>query len=185
MRYDKDHKKAIRRKILELAAARFRKEGLNNVGVASLMGDAGLTHGGFYSYFSSKETLIKETLESSMNERFIGALLVIKKGGIDAFIHYYLCPEHRDHPEKGCPIAALAQEIGGHSIPIRKAYAKKVQGMLAFIDSALPQPDPAKALAILATLVGAMQLARAVPDAKLSKQILAAAARTACDIAHF
>ncbi|MEO8207114.1 MAG: TetR/AcrR family transcriptional regulator [Chthoniobacterales bacterium] len=183
MRYGKEHKQATHRKLLKVAATRFRKDGLDSVGVASLMADAGLTHGGFYSHFPSKEALINETLKIEMNERFLRAVEISKTGGIEAFIRYYLCPEHRDHPESGCPLAAFASEINRHAMATRKAYAKKLQGMLIYIETLLPPSNSEKAQAILATLVGGMQLARAVPDKKLSTQILHSTAKTACNLA--
>ena len=79
------------------------------------MGDAGLTHGGFYSYFTSKEALIKETVETGMDDKLKQTIKASKNVGIEAFVREYLRPAHREHPERGCPAAAIGSEIRRHS----------------------------------------------------------------------
>ncbi len=111
MRYSKEHKEETRRRVLEVAAARFRKDGLDGVGVAAVMSDAGLTHGGFYSHFPSKEALIEAVFESEPRETAREFLEISKAEGIEGFIRYYLRMEHVEHPESGCPAAALASEV--------------------------------------------------------------------------
>jgi TetR/AcrR family transcriptional repressor of nem operon len=174
MRYDKSHKETTHRRVVETASARFQKEGLDSVGVANLMKDAGLTHGGFYSHFPSKEALIEEAIVSSMEATFARLCRVAEDGGIEEFIRYYLRPGHRDHPEKGCAAAALAAEIARHSKPTRAAFTEKTRKLISLIEARLPKPDAATARAIFATLVGAIQLSRAVSDSKLSDKMLEA-----------
>jgi TetR/AcrR family transcriptional regulator, transcriptional repressor for nem operon len=184
MRYRRDHKENTHRRVVEVAAARFRKEGLDSVGVASLMGDAGLTHGGFYSHFASKEALIEEVVEGGMEESFARIIEASKGGGIEAFIRAYLRPSHREHPERGCPAAALGPEIGRHSKATRSAFTRKLRRMVSHIESLLPNPNVEIAQAIFATLVGTLQLARAVSDSALSDQLLKTGQEAALSLAH-
>ena len=179
MRYPTDHKEITRRRVVEVAAARFRKDGLDGVGVASLMGDAGLTHGGFYSHFASKEALIEEVIETGMEDNFERVAAAAKEGGIEALIHYYLRPAHREHPERGCPAAALGTEVRRQSKATRAAFTRKLVRMVALIDSLLPVPNEAFAQAIFSLLVGTLQLARSVPEAHLSDRLLKSGAAAA------
>jgi TetR/AcrR family transcriptional repressor of nem operon len=174
MRYDKDHKETTRRRVVETASARFRKDGLDGVGVANLMRDAGLTHGGFYSHFPSKEALIEEAIVSSMEATFANLCRAAENGGIEEFIRFYLRPAHRDHPEKGCAAAALGGEIARHSKSTRAAFTESTRRLISFIEMRLPKPDAATARAIFATLMGALQLSRAVSDRDLSEKMLEA-----------
>ena len=103
MRYQKDQKEITHRRVVEVAAARFRKDGLDGVGVATLMGEAGLTHGGFYSHFASKEALIQEVIDTGMDDSFARLTESTEGAGIEGFIRRYLRPSHREHPERGCP----------------------------------------------------------------------------------
>ncbi|XHR28242.1 MAG: TetR/AcrR family transcriptional regulator [Chthoniobacteraceae bacterium] len=183
MRYESTHKEATHRHIVEVASERFRKEGIDSVGVASLMGDAGLTHGGFYSHFSSKEGLVEEALEEAMTATFEHLAEAAREGGIEGLVRYYLRPEHRDHPETGCVAATLTPEIARRAKPIRAAAAQTFARVVALIESLLPWPEPATAQAIFATLVGTLQLARTVPDPALSAAILDAGRAAALTLA--
>jgi len=171
MRYTEDHKEATHRRVVEVASKRFRQRGIGAVGVAKLMGDAGLTHGGFYSHFSSKEALAADAIGHAMDENLRS---VTEAGDLADFIRSYLRPVHRDTPEHGCVTAALAAEIARHPKSTRGAFTRKLRRFLDAIESLLPKPDQALAQAIFATLVGTIQLARAVSDPRLSAQILSA-----------
>lgn len=179
MRYSKQHKEVTRQRIVEIACKRFRKEGLDAVGVASLMADAGLTHGGFYNHFSSKEDLIEEALMSAAEGSRAESQHDFETGGVAQFIRSYLRTAHRDHPETGCSIAALAGELPRHPKATRMVFTEDVNRMILLIESGLPKPDPDVARAICATLVGTLQLARAVSDKKLSDQLLKAGEKAA------
>src|SRR6187402_2233120 len=133
MRYTPDHKEATHRRIVETAAERFRKEGLEAVGVASLMADAGLTHGGFYSHFPSKEALVGEALIAAMEATFTRLSQAGETGGIQGLIEYYLRPTHRDRPERGCVAAALAGEIARQPSKIRTAFNRGYERVTALI----------------------------------------------------
>jgi TetR/AcrR family transcriptional regulator, transcriptional repressor for nem operon len=172
MRYDKDHKEKTRQRVIEVASARFRKDGLDSVGVATLMSDAGLTHGGFYSHFPSKEALIEEVFDAGMEESFKRIAEATKDGGIEAYIRYYLRVSHREHPERGCPAAALGSEIRRHSKSARASFTRRFRRTVEYINSLLPTPDESVAQAIFATLIGTLQIARAVSDEALSDQLL-------------
>ena len=184
MRYRKNHKENTHRRVVEVAAARFRKEGLDGVGVATLMGDAGLTHGGFYSHFVSKEALIEEVIEAGMDESFARITGASKDGGIEAFIRFYLRPSHREHPERGCPAAALGPEIARHSKATRSAFTRKLRRIVSHIESLLPNPNAETAQAIFATMVGTLQLARTVSHPELSDQLLKAGQAAALILAQ-
>lgn len=174
MRYGKDHKENTHRRVVEVASARLRKEGLDGVGVVTLMGEAGLTHGGFYSHFASKEALIGEVIEAGMDETFARVTQASKEGGLEGLIRFYLRPSHREHPERGCPAAALGAEIARRSKATRTAFTRKLRRLVSHVESLLPDPKTATAQAIVATLIGTLQLARSVSDAQLSDQLLKA-----------
>jgi TetR/AcrR family transcriptional repressor of nem operon len=189
MRYEKGHKEATRRRILEIAAARFRKDGIDGIGVADLMKEAGLTHGGFYSHFSSKEELVQEAIHEAAygsKERFLKR---IEEGGLEAWIRGYLRTEHRDHPERGCIVPALATELSRHSRETRKGFSQRLKQQLTAIETHLPVEMDASikrktAIGIFGTLVGAIQMARAVDDCKLSDEILEAGIASALALAQ-
>lgn len=182
MRYDAAHKEKTRRKVLDAAAARFRRDGLDGVGVATLMGDAGLTHGGFYSHFDSKEALIEEVFKSGLEPTFQLAT-ANREGGFPGFLKRYLSLAHCADPANGCPAAALASEIHRHSPETRAAFTRRQLGFVAYINSLLPRPDEETAQAIFGLLVGTMQLARGAPDQKTAKKILKAGEKAAFKLA--
>jgi TetR/AcrR family transcriptional regulator, transcriptional repressor for nem operon len=184
MRYGKDHKENTHRRVVEVAAARLRKDGLDGVGVATLMGEAGLTHGGFYSHFPSKEALIEEVIKAGMDETFARITEAGKEGGIEALIRFYLRPSHREHPERGCPAAALGPEIARHSKATRSAFTRKLRRLVSHVASLLPDRNAEAAQAIFATLIGTLQLARTVSDHELSDQLLKAGETAALALAR-
>jgi len=178
MRFEKGHKAATRQKIIETAAARFRKDGIAATGIAGLMADAGLTHGGFYAHFGSKEELVREAMEAAALgsrarlERASGA-----SPSLEAYIRSYLRPAHRDAPEQGCFVAALGAELARHEPETRAAVSEKIEVLLARIAERLPADQSAEirrgtAIGIFGVMSGTLQLARAVADETLSNQIL-------------
>lgn len=188
MRYEKGHKETTRRRIIETAAARFRKDGIEGVGLADLMAEAGLTHGGFYSHFSSKEALVQAAMEeaaSRSRERFTQR---IEEGGLEAWIRGYMRTGHRDHPELGCAVATLAAELARHPKATRKAFTENLARLTSAIESHLPEsvaPSLKRKIAvgIFSTMVGAMQMARVVNDPALSDEILEAGIASALTLA--
>src|SRR5688572_28834100 len=113
MRYEKGHKEQTRQRIVEMAARRFRKDGVDGVGLATVMSDAGLTNGAFYAHFDSKDALVKDVVDCTLQEREVALDEALEHGmdGVAAAIEDYLSRRHRDKPEVGCPTAALVAEI--------------------------------------------------------------------------
>jgi len=182
MRYDKGHKDASRRRIMDVAAERFRSDGIAASGLAGIMSDAGLTNGAFYPHFKSKADLVRESLAAAMDTQSELLRQVISEGGLDAAIATYLSPEHRDRPESGCTLAALLPELARQPLQTRKVYMRRLLDALREMASALPAQEgdiEAAAMGIYATLIGTLQLARAVKGTPLSDRILAAGADAA------
>ncbi len=177
-RYEKGHKADTHRKVVEIAARRFRAEGVDGVGVASLMADAGLTHGGFYAHFASKEALVKEALIAAVASS--SAYEAGEKEPLDlrAFIEGYLSPLHRDRPATGCAMATLGAETARRPRPTRNAFSKEAQRLVARIASGFPDQASggdrlAAAYGLFAHLIGTLQLSRVVTDKAFSDEILA------------
>ena len=184
MRYEKGHKDATRKRIIDVASKRFRKEGLEAVGLAGLMADAGLTHGGFYAHFQSKEDLVREAVTDAFrqsNARFERAVRD-DEDRFAAIVNSYLIPEHRDRPDLGCVAAALVSEIARHTEPTRQAFTSQLNSLIDLVEAQLPPgpPDRRKcATAIVALMMGSLQLARAETDVTRSAEILACGAEAA------
>jgi TetR/AcrR family transcriptional regulator, transcriptional repressor for nem operon len=198
MRYDKGHKADTRRRVVETAARRFRRDGIAATGVAGLMADAGLTHGGFYAHFGSKEALVRDAVAAALDATRMHLAAVAAearaegKDGLEAIVRTYLRPAHRDRPEAGCAVPVLAAELARHApetrdvltAAIRQAVALIVAELLQAGRPASPKDREATAAAIFATMVGALQLARVVSDPVLSDGILAAGRSAALALAQ-
>jgi len=182
MRYPSDQKQKTRQRILDAAAAVFRRQGLQAGSVDKVMGEAGLTAGGFYAHFTSKEALFSETLTSALRQ----ARLVFGEGlqhlsgddRIRAIAGKYLSTAHRRMIDQGCPMPPLLAELPRAGEPARRAFEEALGEMIAALEPHLEGDDenaaPDQALALLATLVGGMTLARAVADEALADRVLAA-----------
>ncbi len=187
MRYDKGHKEATRQRIVETAAARFRGEGIANVGVANLMGDIGLTQGGFYNHFESKDDLAREAVSLGWKgtyERLSKVLNDPEHGGVGGVIDSYLSPRHRENVTQGCVAAALTPEIARGPSVVRAEFTHGAEQIITLLADALPKTMKPKqrratAMAVFSTLVGTLAMARAVDDAEMSDEILAAGRKTA------
>jgi AcrR family transcriptional regulator len=188
MRYEKGHKESTHRRIVETAVAQFRKNGIDNVGVADLMAEAGLTHGGFYSHFQSKEELVKAAMDEGGVRSLQRLQTRLQEGGVECWIRNYLTASHRDHPETGCTAAALSAELARHPKSSRNGFTETVGKISALVAEHLPgdKPEAEKrktAFAIFGSMIGTVQLARAVDDPTLSDQILETGITTALAIA--
>jgi TetR/AcrR family transcriptional regulator, transcriptional repressor for nem operon len=175
MRYEKGRKDASRQKIMEVASERFRRDGIAATGLAAIMSDAGMTNGAFYPHFQSKADLVRETVAAATSATRFGTF--IAEEGLETAIDAYLSPEHRDDPGQGCPLAALLPELARQPFETRRVYADNFLALARKLASVLPAKtkDPeAAAMAIYATLIGSIQLARAVEGTDLSDRILAA-----------
>lgn len=190
MRYDKEHKQETRSRIVKAASARFRNEGIEAVGVASLMASAGLTHGGFYAHFASKEALIAEACAEGLSEtvaQFREQVQAAPAGKrFKRLVNLYLSERHRDEPAQGCVIASLGPEIARHTMESRKPFTVKVDALLELMEGALRDDgaDPTLATGMLGTLVGSLTLARAVDDPEKSRQHLAAGRQAVLTLAE-
>ena len=174
MRYEKGRKEASRQKILEVAAERFRSDGIAATGLATIMNDAGMTNGAFYPHFKSKADLVRETVAAATSDTRFGNF--IAEDGLDVALAAYLSPEHRDDPGQGCPLAALLPELARQPLETRRVYADNFLALARELALALPAKtkDPeGVAIAIYATLIGSVQLARAAEGTNLSDRILA------------
>lgn len=168
-----------RQRIVHAAAAEFRKQGIAATGLAGLMAAAGMTHGGFYRHFKSKDELVAETTAVASERLKRRLLAAASKGGIKSVVERYLAIAHRDHPEQGCPLAALGSELANADKGTRHAATCGLKGLIDVIAGLTGEKKPEaareRALAAVATMVGAMTLARVVDDPKLSKAILRSA----------
>ena len=191
MRYGKEHKQETHRKVVEAAARRFRKDGIGSTGVVDLMADVGLTHGGFYAHFSSKETLVKEALATaSMKsrahlQRQIDTARAEGRDPLEAIVRTYLTTLHRDRPDRGCSVAALGSEIARHPRKTREAFTEGLSQTLQIIASALPEhvtDRQTRAYAVFSTMIGALQLSRAISDSAMSQSVIDAGIAAALQI---
>ena len=187
-RYEKGHKDETRQRILDVAARQFRERGVSAAGLAGIMADAGLTNGAFYVHFESKEQLVRQVLDDALARREqVWRKLEDEEGGLATMIGDYLSPRHRDDPGRGCPTAAMVAEVGREPAATRATFTGRVKAIIARIAAKVKGPSAeqreADALAIYALMVGALQLARAVDDRKLSDRILASGASAARKLA--
>jgi len=189
MRYDKGRKDATRQHIVEAAGRRFRKDGIDGVGLAGLMADAGLTHGAFYGHFDSKEALAAEAIDAAFaaNTRYWSERLAAGEP-LEALVRRYLTAAHRDHPELGCVAAALAGDAARRPPEGREAFARRTRELVGVIATALSGPDTDdgvdRAWGVFAVMMGALQLARAEPDPVRSEAILERGAAAALRLAR-
>jgi AcrR family transcriptional regulator len=177
MRYEKGRKDASRRKILEVAAERFRAEGIAATGLATIMSDAGMTNGAFYPHFPSKADLVRETVALTTDPQSMRIRQFVADGDLEAAIEMFLSPEHRDSPGEGCPLTALLPEIARQPVDTRRVCAANFQNMASELAAALPPETNDRetvAIGIYATMIGTLQLARAAEGTELSDRILAA-----------
>ena len=189
MRYDKGHKDETRRHILDVASAQFRESGIAAVGLAGIMSEAGLTNGAFYTHFASKEDLVREVLMDALTRREERHKANLENGvAVETVIRDYLSTRHRDRADTGCPTAALVAEIARHPKATRDAFTGKISDIIALMAKQVRQGSAEerrrKAITIYSTMVGALQLARAINDRKLSDEILENAVEAAVKIAN-
>jgi TetR/AcrR family transcriptional regulator, transcriptional repressor for nem operon len=191
VRYGSEHKRATRQRILEVAGRRFKRDGIDGSGVATVMADAELTNGAFYAHFGSKEDLVACTVADQLRAQAEGFAAQAAAGaGPEAFVRSYLSARHRDDPQDGCPSAALLDEISRRGDATRQAYT---DGLLAVVDAIAArrangeqagewpaqerQAARVKSLAVFAAMVGTLQLSRALADRQLADEVLEQGAR--------
>lgn len=167
--------------ILEVAARAIRREGYAGVRVADVMKEAGLTHGGFYAHFPSRDALLVEALARAGRDSAaaVARAAQAKRGkDVSAFrslVETYLSDRHLASPETGCPVAALGCEMPRQSLAVREASALRVERLIEAVRNTLSGAPRATAAVVAGTLVGTLQLARALGDNEEGKAVLAAA----------
>jgi TetR/AcrR family transcriptional repressor of nem operon len=176
MRVSKKQAAENRERILKATSRLIRERGILGAGVDALTEAAGMTHGGLYSQFGSKERLIEEALSDVIAEK---SREIFDDLSLDEYVSHYLSAKHRDAPGSGCPLAALSSEMPRQSEGVRTRFTAGLRGLIAALsarqDSDLKQRQRDQAaLATVASLVGALVLARAVNEPKLSNDILRA-----------
>lgn len=173
MRYSQDHKAQTHQRIIKEASARFRRDGIGATGLQPLMKALGLTHGGFYSHFKSKDELVEKALQAAGDEAdVVCAELFAQDRPLDAFIDAYLSQWHQTCPEEGCPLPTMSSELGMRRQPSPTSDAV-LNARLRQIQNTLEGDDTEKrSIVIMSTLVGALLLSRCVENPELARQIL-------------
>jgi len=180
MRYDAEHKEKTHRRIVKGASRQLRKKGLNEPAVATLMKASGLTHGGFYKHFSSRDDLVVEAIEESLRELTQTMIDAAEQSGSrspwKAMIKTYLTLERCDRADIGCPIAALAPDIA-RTVPAMKhrisaAILKFREAVIPFMPGRTSEEKSSNFLMIITTMVGTIAIARTMPELAMRQAIL-------------
>jgi TetR/AcrR family transcriptional repressor of nem operon len=189
MRYSKNHKLETHARIVKKASVRLRERGAHGIGVADLMKDAGLTHGGFYAHFASREALVIEAFADAMDRSTDRWRKLAEQTPPDrrlaTIVDSYLTPAHRDDLGHGCTIPALSGEIARESPKTRKAFAAKLEQMIEMLAQQTPdvprKTARKQAMASLATMMGTLVLARVAGSGEFSDDILGAGREAVLD----
>jgi TetR/AcrR family transcriptional regulator, transcriptional repressor for nem operon len=178
MRYPKDHKAHTHDRIVRTAAALFRENGIEQISVPTLMARAGLTHGGFYAHFPSKDALVAEAVGKGLDETTERLLAIAeRREGLRSVLDAYLSRDHRDNPAQGCVLASLGPEVARGDALARRALTSRLRrlvgalrGLVGGTRRGLSAQE--QATGILAAMVGAMVLARATDDDDYADEVL-------------
>lgn len=182
MRYSREHKFQTHARIVKKASVKLREKGAHGIGVADLMKDAGLTHGGFYAHFDSREALVIEAFTHAMDRstefwRKLSEETAPEKR-LSKIVNTYLTPAHRDDPGHGCALPALAAEIARESVKTRRVFATRMEQMIdmfaAQFDGVPRKTARKRAMAALATMMGSLVMARTAGSGEFSDEILKA-----------
>ncbi|EFH85809.1 TetR/AcrR family transcriptional regulator [Ktedonobacter racemifer] len=182
MKRSRQEKQLTHQRIVQNAAQQIRVEGVNGVGIADLMGQAGLTHGGFYAHFRNKDALLAEICQAGIAEtveRLSQAVDHAPAGAkLSALVHRYLSISHRDDPSHGCVMPSLAADLARRPEEVRTAFTEGYEELLQLVASVLPEDSDENrydaAIALFSGMVGTLLLARTVNDPTLSERILRA-----------
>jgi TetR/AcrR family transcriptional repressor of nem operon len=180
MRYEPDHKKQTRDRIVRNASRKLRAEGLNGPGVASVMKASGLTVGGFYKHFRNKDELLADAIAlgfSDFSEKAHSSLKnVPRKDWWKEIVRWYLSPAHCDHPDTGCPVAALAPEIARVKLPFRKRIAGQMEGLreqwVEFMPGVTATVREQNFFLIFSAMAGAVTIARLLTEPAARRKVL-------------
>jgi TetR/AcrR family transcriptional regulator, transcriptional repressor for nem operon len=180
MRYSETHKEETHKRIVKTAAKAFRKHGINGIGLVPVMKETGLTHGGFYAHFKSKDALIAEAIDAAFQQTLSrlrqAAEAAPEKTRLRAVLDEYLTEIHRDDPSSGCAVAALGTETARLKPTVREHFDTNLEAMLdLMMGEGRERPPRADTIRALAAAVGALVLSRTVRSKELSREILAAA----------
>jgi TetR/AcrR family transcriptional repressor of nem operon len=189
MRYSREHKQETHDRIVKKASVRLREKGAHGIGVADLMKEAGLTHGGFYAHFDSREALVIEAFAYAMDRSMEHWRKITDEATpekrLALIVESYLSTLHRDNPGHGCSIPSLGADIARESPKTRKAFAGKLDEMIEMMTDNIPNlPHKAarkQAIATLATMAGTMLLARIAGSSELSDEVLKVGKDSALD----
>jgi len=182
MRYSAEHKQATRERIVRTASRHFRRQGGRGVAIAGLMSKLKLTHGGFYKHFDSKEQLLAEAVAKAFEETEAGFTERVSNARpgteLKTLIESYLSLEHCDNAGEGCPMAALATEIGRLPRSVRaeidRAIKRRVKATAKFLPGTTEKEREKKTMALLSGLIGTVSVARALADPKARQAVLEA-----------
>ncbi|WFU14169.1 TetR/AcrR family transcriptional regulator [Bradyrhizobium sp. CB3481] len=182
MRYSKEHKQETHARIVRKASVRLREKGAHGIGVADLMKEAGLTHGGFYAHFDSREALVIEAFAYAMDRSVEGwrkiAAETPPEKRLSTIIDSYVSTVHRDDPGRGCAVPTLGAEIARESAKTRKAFSAKLDQLIDVMADQIPdvprKTARRQAMGTLATMMGTLVMSRVAGSGELSDEILAA-----------
>ena len=183
MRYRPEHKAEVHQKIVKDASRRVRAEGLNGAGVAAVMRDTGLTHGGFYKHFGNKDELLLESLREAFREIADNLAHAAEQSHPEAawkaIVKTYLSLEYCDHAERGCPLPALAPELARVDKRMRGQILAELVNykdrMLPFMPGRRTADKERAFFSIFSTMIGAMEIARMLPEPAMREKVLASA----------
>lgn len=183
MRVSREQADKNREHVIDVASRLFRERGFEGIGVADLMKEAGLTHGGFYGQFRSKEDLKVQASRRALSrnkDRWAKVLAETPSDKLAVLARFYLTDAHRDRRGEGCALAALGGDAPRYSPELQAAFKDGIEGYLELLDGIVPassgEERRSKSIAALSTMVGALVLSRAAGDEALSQKILSAAA---------
>jgi TetR/AcrR family transcriptional regulator, transcriptional repressor for nem operon len=182
MRYSREHKQETHARIVRKASVRLREKGAHGIGVADLMKEAGLTHGGFYAHFDSREALVIEAFNYAMDRSTDRWRKMAEQTSPEkrfaAIVESYLTTIHRDDPGHGCAVPTLGPEIAREGPKARRAFAAKLDEMIEMMADQVPELPRkvarAQAIAALSTMAGALVLSRVAGTGEFSDEILGA-----------
>jgi TetR/AcrR family transcriptional regulator, transcriptional repressor for nem operon len=182
MRYSREHKLETHARIVRKASVKLREKGAHGIGVADLMKDAGLTHGGFYAHFDSREALVIEAFSHAMDQSTERWRKLVEgtppEKRLARVVDNYLTPLHRDDPGRGCAIPTLGAEIARESSRTRKVFAGRLEQMIDVLaDQIEGVPRRAarrQAMSAMATMMGTLVMARIAGSGEFSDEILSA-----------
>jgi TetR/AcrR family transcriptional repressor of nem operon len=182
MKVTKEKAEENRQQVIETSSRLFREKGFDGVGVSTLMQAAGLTHGGFYKQFESKDDLIAKATKAALDQtaqRMSSLIGKDKRASLEKAVGLYLSDQHRHGVAEGCAFAALGPDVARHGPEARRVMQRGIEDQIALLESLIETEGKSSsredAIATMATMVGALVLARAVEDAAISSEILEAA----------